>query len=244
MRPTLVLALCASLAFAGCMTGGDDKTPTPTPTPAPTPTATPTASPTPTPALDCDVTVDISGFAYSPANATVPSGGTICWTNKDTVAHTVTFDRGAYDSGSIAPGATVSAQLGDGLHAYHCTFHASMTGTVQMGPVQATPTPTPPTPPTPTPTPTPTATPTGPATATVTILAFQFTPQTVTIARGGTVTWTNNDAVPHTATANDASWDTGSLATGASKPITFANPGTFDYKCKFHSTMTGKVVVN
>lgn len=238
MRTIHLLALAVSLAVAGCMTG--DKDPTSMPTHSMTPTPAVTGTPSPVVSEECDILVDITGFAFTPRDVEVPSGATVCWTNRDTVAHTVTFDHGIFDSGSIAPGQTVPADLEDGLHAYHCRFHSSMTGSTQVGPVEATPPP----PATPTPTPTPTATPTGPATATVNILGFAFTPATVTVARGGSVTWTNGDPVAHTATANDASWDTGSLAPATgSKTLSFPNAGTFDYKCKFHSTMTGTVVV-
>ena len=77
----------------------------------------------------------------------------------------------------------------------------------------------------------------------VTIASFAFTPATVTIDVGDTVTWTNQDSVAHTATATDASWDTGDIAQGASASITFSTAGTFTYLCTPHPTMTGTVVV-
>jgi plastocyanin len=86
----------------------------------------------------------------------------------------------------------------------------------------------------------------GPALAAdeaVTIADFAFSPQTVTITVGDTVTWTNSDAVVHTATATDGAWDTGDLAQGQSGAITFSTAGTFAYLCTPHPTMTGTVVV-
>jgi plastocyanin len=77
----------------------------------------------------------------------------------------------------------------------------------------------------------------------VTIADFAFAPQTVTVTVGDTVTWTNDDAVIHTATATDGSWDTGDLAQGQSGAITFTAAGTFAYLCTPHPTMTGTVVV-
>ena len=77
----------------------------------------------------------------------------------------------------------------------------------------------------------------------VSISSFAFSPATVTITAGDTVTWTNADPVGHTATATDASWDTGDIAEGASASITFSTPGTYTYLCTPHPTMTGTVVV-
>jgi len=47
--------------------------------------------------------------AYSPNPVTVSIGGTVTWTNNDTIAHTSTADGGAWSSGSIAPGGTFRA---------------------------------------------------------------------------------------------------------------------------------------
>ncbi len=77
----------------------------------------------------------------------------------------------------------------------------------------------------------------------VEVADFAFTPGTVTITAGDTVTWTNTDPVAHTATATDSSWDTGDIAEGASASITFDTPGTYAYLCTPHPTMTGTVVV-
>jgi plastocyanin len=77
----------------------------------------------------------------------------------------------------------------------------------------------------------------------VDIAGFAFSPQSVTVAVGDTVTWTNADAQNHTATADDASFDTGTIAGGTSKSVTFAAAGTFGYHCKIHPTMTATIVV-
>jgi plastocyanin len=77
----------------------------------------------------------------------------------------------------------------------------------------------------------------------VTIAGFAFTPATVTIQVGDSVTWTNEDSAPHTATAGDGSFDTGQLANGASGTATFDTAGTFAYVCSIHPQMTGSVVV-
>ncbi|HSL34112.1 MAG TPA: cupredoxin family copper-binding protein [Candidatus Limnocylindrales bacterium] len=77
----------------------------------------------------------------------------------------------------------------------------------------------------------------------VSIANFAFGPATVTVTVGDSVTWTNTDAVVHTATASDGSWDTGDIAEGATASITFQAAGTFAYICTPHPTMTGTVIV-
>ena len=77
----------------------------------------------------------------------------------------------------------------------------------------------------------------------VEIVDFSYRSDTVEIAAGTTVTWTNNDTVPHTATADDGSFDSGSLGKGDSFSHTFDEPGTYPYFCAFHTGMRGTIVV-
>ena len=77
----------------------------------------------------------------------------------------------------------------------------------------------------------------------VDIAGFAFSPQSITISVGDTVTWTNSDAQNHTATANDGSFDTGIVSSGSPKSVTFSTAGTFAYHCKIHPSMTATVVV-
>ncbi len=76
----------------------------------------------------------------------------------------------------------------------------------------------------------------------VTIAGFAFSPGTVTLRVGDSVTWTNQDSVAHTATASGR-FDTGNIADGASSSIKFRTAGSFDYICAIHPTMEGTVVV-
>jgi plastocyanin len=76
-----------------------------------------------------------------------------------------------------------------------------------------------------------------------TITDFKFSPGTTTVHVGDTITWTNSGPSPHTATANDGSFDTGNLNKGASASHTFTHAGTFAYICKIHPFMHGTVVV-
>lgn len=81
------------------------------------------------------------------------------------------------------------------------------------------------------------------ASASVTISDFEFTPATVTINEGDTITWTNDGPTVHTATAEDGSFDTGSLRKGESGSATFTSAGTINYICSPHPYMKGQVVV-
>ena len=77
----------------------------------------------------------------------------------------------------------------------------------------------------------------------VEIVDFAYAPADLTVAVGDTVTFTNLDAVEHTATATDGSWGTGLLAEGESAAITFSAAGTYDYLCTPHPSMTGRITV-
>jgi plastocyanin len=77
----------------------------------------------------------------------------------------------------------------------------------------------------------------------VTIADFHFTASSVTIHVGDTITWTNDGPSSHTATANNASFNTGVLKKGASASHTFTQPGTYTYFCQIHPFMHGTVVV-
>ncbi len=75
----------------------------------------------------------------------------------------------------------------------------------------------------------------------VEISGFAFTPSTLTIAKGTTVTWTQKDAAPHTVTSS--AFDSGTLNAGQTYSRTFDEIGSFDYRCNFHQSMTGKIIV-
>ncbi len=80
--------------------------------------------------------------------------------------------------------------------------------------------------------------------ATVSINNFAFTPATVTVTAGSTISWTNNQSgVPHTVTADDGSFDSGRLSTGQTFSMTFSAAGTIAYHCSIHPTMHGTIVV-
>ena len=78
----------------------------------------------------------------------------------------------------------------------------------------------------------------------VDIKDLTYVPASVEIPVGATVTWTNSDTVPHTATAQDREvLQSGTLNPGDSYSQTFDQPGTFDYFCEFHANMKGTIIV-
>ena len=72
---------------------------------------------------------------------------------------------------------------------------------------------------------------------------YVFAPASVEIEVGTTVRWTNRGQAPHTATADDGSFDTGQIAFGASAGHVFASAGTFTYLCTLHPDMRGTITV-
>ena len=79
--------------------------------------------------------------------------------------------------------------------------------------------------------------------AAVTIDNFNFSPMTLTVAAGSTVTWTNHDDIPHTVRAVDGSFHSKAMDTDDSYSFTFAKPGVYSYFCSVHPKMVGKVIV-
>jgi len=82
--------------------------------------------------------------------------------------------------------------------------------------------------------------------------AVAYTPATIKVAAGTTVTWTNNDIIAHTVTSGttdgrsgspDGSYDSGNVEPGQTYQQTYDEPGTFTYFCVPHPWMTGTVIV-
>ncbi len=80
-------------------------------------------------------------------------------------------------------------------------------------------------------------------THTVTIDASSFQPNFLAVSAGDTIVWTNPDLFPHTVTAVNGSFDSKEIAPGKSWRQTPKGKGTFDYKCAYHTTMTGVLKV-
>lgn len=77
----------------------------------------------------------------------------------------------------------------------------------------------------------------------ISIANFAFSPANIQVSAGSTITWTNNDSVAHSVTADDGSFDSGLIQPGASYSHTFDTAGTIAYHCSVHPNMTAEVVV-
>jgi plastocyanin len=216
----------------------------------------PEPKPSQSSAAPADATaIQITNFTFDPPTISIATGTIVVWTNNDTVPHTVTALDGAFDSAIFDPEASFTWEFTNpGSYAYRCDLHPQMQATIEVtgepvtasnpvaSPVAATPEATPITP---TATLEPALTPVASTSepVTVTISNFAFDPPIIDISVGTAVTWMNQDSVPHTATDLDASFDTGRLDLGQEGSITFDTTGSFDYRCSFHPSMLGTVVV-
>ena len=81
------------------------------------------------------------------------------------------------------------------------------------------------------------------STTSVSMQDFLFSPASVTVHVGDLVTWHNAGKQPHTATADDGSFDTGTVVAGQSASHEFTQAGTFTYVCTIHPNMKGTVRV-
>ena len=72
---------------------------------------------------------------------------------------------------------------------------------------------------------------------------FTFAPQRVTVKAGTTVTWINEDDIPHTVASSTKLFKSKALDTDDKFSFTFSTPGTYDYFCSLHPHMTGTILV-
>ena len=83
-------------------------------------------------------------------------------------------------------------------------------------------------------------------TSAVTIQNFAFSPATLTVKSGTTVTWTNLDDADHQIASDSGapvSFSSSALARGASYQFTFTSPGTYTYHCAIHPSMKATIIV-
>jgi plastocyanin len=81
------------------------------------------------------------------------------------------------------------------------------------------------------------------ADATVKIDNFTFDPPRLTVKAGTTVTWYNEDDIPHTVAATGKQFRSKALDTDGKFSFIFTTPGSFEYFCSLHPHMTGVIVV-
>jgi plastocyanin len=72
---------------------------------------------------------------------------------------------------------------------------------------------------------------------------FTFAPQRITVKAGTTVTWINDDDIPHTVASSSKLFKSKTLDTKDKFSFTFTTPGDFEYFCSLHPHMTGDIVV-
>lgn len=201
---------------------------------------------------------------YYPKSVTVSAGETVFWNNIDDASHTVTSGNsvdghdGIFDSDLIFPGSTFGYVFDEvGTFDYYCILHPWMTGDVtaveslekvmnerveQEITQEAT------------------STESLPKNVTVLLplgtsipgcdkTAQCFVPSQITVARGTTVSWVNEDTGTHTVTSGTVKlgptgmFDTGLFLSAETFRHAFESVGIFDYYCKVHPWMTGTVTV-
>ena len=79
--------------------------------------------------------------------------------------------------------------------------------------------------------------------ATVSMDHNTFIPGEITVVPGTTVTWVNNEAMPHTVVDSNKGFRSKALVKDASFSFTFATAGDYSYLCSIHPNMKGKVIV-
>lgn len=85
----------------------------------------------------------------------------------------------------------------------------------------------------------------GPSrTTSITMRDNSFAPQTIIIARGATVRWTNSGSVTHRSVGPNNAWNSGDVAPGQSFSREFRDAGTFAYSCTLHAGMSGTIIVD
>jgi glucose/arabinose dehydrogenase/plastocyanin len=81
------------------------------------------------------------------------------------------------------------------------------------------------------------------ASGVITIQNYSFSPSSITISKGDTVTWQNNDSAIHRIVADDNSFDLGDVSNSGTSKYIFDKAGTYSYHCSIHPEMKGVVVV-
>jgi plastocyanin len=84
----------------------------------------------------------------------------------------------------------------------------------------------------------------GGGAVTVSMKDIQFAPKDVTVKKGQTITWRNDDTVDHNVTATSgASFKSDNFGNGGSFKFKAAKAGTIKYECTIHPGMTGTITV-
>jgi plastocyanin len=84
---------------------------------------------------------------------------------------------------------------------------------------------------------------TAPAAQQVSIDNFSFSPKSITVPVGTSITWVNHDDVPHTVTSKTKAFASKAMDTDEKFTYVFQKPGTYTYYCAVHPHMTATVIV-
>lgn len=169
---------------------------------------------------------------FTPSTITIDAGQTLTFVNFDGDDHTATGS--GFDTGLIREQGGVASVTLDtpGRYPFACLIHPEMVGEVLVRdedgnvPERAL------------------ASPVADDAVPVQIVNMAFAPATARVATGQSVTWSNDDTVPHTVTADDGRFDSGILDPGDRFSWTFDAPGAIAYHCALHPGMEGDVVVS
>jgi plastocyanin len=189
-------------------------------------------------AAQADADARIVDFDFAPRSLTVDAGTTVTWRNTGQRPHTASDRGGTFDTRPIAPGASAEVTFSTpGTYFYFCRVNpAKMNGTVVVKP--------------------------GDQPAKVTRVQavdpgftgdkLRFDPPELAVEAGSTLLVANVGGKPHTLTADDGSFDTGTIApgpeggrfAGRNASVTLTEPGTFKFHCEVHpAAMKGVVTV-
>ena len=200
------------------------------------PAATTSVRPADGATVPAPAAVSIVDLTFEPATIEVIAGSTVTWTSDDGVPHTVTAREDDFNSGVLMSGDSFSQAFETpGSFDYFCAIHPLMTGTVVVrdaaasDDVEDTAD-------------DPTTGDVGNVTG-VSVVDVAFVPAAIEVPVGTTVEWINEDPFAHTVTARDGAFDSGTMDGGEAFRQSFEEPGTFEYFCDIHPSMTGTVTV-
>ena len=77
----------------------------------------------------------------------------------------------------------------------------------------------------------------------VVIAGFAFEPSELTVAAGATIPLTNDDDTAHTFTSDDGGFDVEVEGANVAEATAPSEPGEYEFRCRFHSSMTGTLTV-
>jgi plastocyanin len=188
---------------------------------------------------------DGAAKAFDPATLTVAAGTRVVLANVGGLPHSIVAEDGSFETDVVPPGAEGGRFHGSndsfiatepGAHPFFCEIHpAAMKGTLTVTAQQVEADDR-----------APPRVDRPPATAAVDAIDFAFDLTSTLVAPGGTVTWSNTGAKPHTATFDDVELDTGTIEPGGDAELTApADPGTYSYSCTIHpAQMRGVLIVS